>query len=733
VLLSIVYSLSTAQVIQITFSGTGEESIVESVVCTNLSTNSSIELPGTETLILSTTSGNLQNNDIAKHISIYPNPFEGMTSISFSKTYASKTTISVCNLSGQEILKWIGHMQIGNHKFRISLKQSGIYLFRVIGDENITSKVVSVKPSGSNNITYLGNFHSKNKIEAVNQSNYILSFKPGDWIHYKGKSGIYTTIVTDSVETSKDIIFDFVDCTDPNDKSYEVVRIGDQIWMAENYEYLPWACSPLLGSDHLPYFYSSSYAGFASKGANQNSAFKNFIAYYNNVGAYHPDDPDSKDNIIQGICPPGWHLPSKQEWEQLISYLGTNAGGKLKEVNSNTWEQPNKDATNTSGFSAKPGGYINPGQTYSLGGLYDFNEKALFFTTEKNYYSAKAFSLNFQSGSASFKDVYPTNGINIRCLKNQSHQNASPDANFDLIVVSINDNMIEVNALETTDSETEFEDLLFRWDWHGDDQWDTEFSLIPSIRHSYDSCGTYLVRLEVLDRNGNSDQVTKLIKIPETYIVDQRDQEIYAIVEIGNQWWMAENLRYLPEVYPSFVPEGWSGSQKSYYVYGYEGNNVNNARKFSGFEEYGVLYNYYAALAACPRGWRLPSDTDWKTLESALGMSDQEIDRWGNRTDNNVGTKLKSRYRWESGPGTNSEKFDALPGGNFNIYLSHNQYSSSFTSRKERGYYWTSTESSYPIVREFDSDAGIYRSGSASMAPGMSFHRGFSVRCVKDE
>lgn len=61
----------------------------------------------------------------------------------------------------------------------------------------------------------------------------------------------------------------------------------------------------------------------------------------------------------RGLCPDGWHIPSKAEWNELIHYLGGDsiAGGKLKEAGTAYWDSPNSGATNISGFTALPAGY----------------------------------------------------------------------------------------------------------------------------------------------------------------------------------------------------------------------------------------------------------------------------------------------------------------------------------------------------------------------------------------
>ena len=121
----------------------------------------------------------------------------------------------------------------------------------------------------------------------------------------------------------------FIDSRDG--KTYKTVIIGNQEWMAENLAYAP------------------------SSG--------NFWAYDNNeanaeIYGYLYDWETAKE-----VCPNGWHLPSSQEWTELLDYLGGEevSGGKLKstgtiEAGTGKWRDPNTGATNQTGFSALPGG-----------------------------------------------------------------------------------------------------------------------------------------------------------------------------------------------------------------------------------------------------------------------------------------------------------------------------------------------------------------------------------------
>ncbi|HIG58884.1 MAG TPA: hypothetical protein EYQ21_05775, partial [Flavobacteriales bacterium] len=63
--------------------------------------------------------------------------------------------------------------------------------------------------------------------------------------------------------------------------------------------------------------------------------------------------------MTEGICPTGWHVPSNGEFTQLSDFLGPSAGGKMKEGGTSNWWSPNIGATNSSGFTALPGGYLS--------------------------------------------------------------------------------------------------------------------------------------------------------------------------------------------------------------------------------------------------------------------------------------------------------------------------------------------------------------------------------------
>lgn len=204
---------------------------------------------------------------------------------------------------------------------------------------------------------------------------------------------------------------------------------------------------------------------------------------------------------------------------------------------------------------------------------------------------------------------------------------------------------------------------------------------------------------------------------------DSRDKHIYKLVQIGQQVWMAENLAYLPDVSP---PSKSSAYSPYYYVYDYEGTDVKEAKEKLNYTTYGTLYNWEAARTACPAGWHLPTDEEWKSLEIELGMSvsDAEAILYG-RISGSVGQKLRSTSGWfENGNGDNSSGFMALPGG---VRIDED-WGDWFWDVNTSAYFWSSSvdESSEVWCRSLNSGhPGVGRWGNNHVD-------GLSVRCVKN-
>ena len=171
--------------------------------------------------------------------------------------------------------------------------------------------------------------------------------------------------------------------TDSRDgKTYKTVKIGTQVWMAENLSYK---------TDNGCWAYNDDQSNVSIYG------------YLYNW------------ETAKQVCPSGWHLPSDAEWTQLTTYLGGEgvAGGKLKETGTAHWKSPNTGATNASGFTAVPAGYRSgSGAFYGIG--YDGD---WWSSSEDDTDGAWCRSLSYDSGGVGRSDGHESNGFSVRCVR----------------------------------------------------------------------------------------------------------------------------------------------------------------------------------------------------------------------------------------------------------------------------------------------------------------------------
>lgn len=166
-----------------------------------------------------------------------------------------------------------------------------------------------------------------------------------------GNAGSYTVTVTDDLGCTVAAVYKKPECgiasvTDADGNIYNIVTIGNRCWMAEN---LRVSAGIAEVSDSLQW-----------KNIYDNGLQTPAWCYYQNNptnGATYGKLYNWYAVATGRLCPVGWHIPTHDEWQNLVDYLGGNskAGGALK--NTTGWNVPNTGATNSSGFSALPGGF----------------------------------------------------------------------------------------------------------------------------------------------------------------------------------------------------------------------------------------------------------------------------------------------------------------------------------------------------------------------------------------
>ena len=236
-----------------------------------------------------------------------------------------------------------------------------------------------------------------------------------------------------------------------------------------------------------------------------------------------------------------------------------------------------------------------------------------------------------------------------------------------------------------------------------------------------------LVRVSEIDGPA-MDQSNAVFTIQHALITDtviDADGNVYQTVKIGNQWWMAENLKVTHyrngDEIPNVINASEWGSLESGAYCNYD-NNLPIG------EERGRLYNWYAvddSRNIAPEGWHVASDDDWKELETFLGMSSEQVEMdnvWRGTIEGGLLKEIGTEH-WESpnNGATNAYGFTGIPGGrrreNVGTFMFLNTNLITWCSTEANGYGWLRS-----IYHEFTS---IYRHYDYK-------DNGYSVRCVKD-
>jgi len=215
-------------------------------------------------------------------------------------------------------------------------------------------------------------------------------------------------------------------CEDIDGNVYETIQIGDQLWMAANLK-----VTHYNDGSEIPTGYSNSEWGWLDMGA---------YAVYDN----DPVNADVYGNLYnwfvvddeRGLCMEGWHVPSDEEWTDLITYLDVDtdpdvfgsqsyiAGGKIKEAGLEHWnyysDEITEEATNESGFTGLPGGYrsLNNGGYLSMGnfGYFWSSSHSGYLSSSDRHSNAWYRGLNYNNSSV-YRSIYDeSGGFSIRCL-----------------------------------------------------------------------------------------------------------------------------------------------------------------------------------------------------------------------------------------------------------------------------------------------------------------------------
>jgi uncharacterized protein (TIGR02145 family) len=197
-------------------------------------------------------------------------------------------------------------------------------------------------------------------------------------------------------------------------RTYDLVEIGGQCWFADNLATDQYRNGDLIptGLDNTTWQNTTAgaYAIYNNDPAND-VTYGKLYNWYTTV--------DSR-----GLCPTGWHVPTDCEWMYLESslgmsvadqetegYRGTNEGGALKATTN--WNSPNTGATNSSGFTALPGGYRYYVGTYNYFGYFGYWWSSTEYASNLAWYR----KLYYNDSSVSRNGYSKQLGFSVRCVR----------------------------------------------------------------------------------------------------------------------------------------------------------------------------------------------------------------------------------------------------------------------------------------------------------------------------
>ena len=197
------------------------------------------------------------------------------------------------------------------------------------------------------------------------------------------------------------------------------VTICNQVWATKNLDVTTYSDGTPIPQVTDPTAWAALTTGawcYYNNAAANNAVYGKLYNWYAAAGIY---DAASLGNstLRKNLAPTGWHVPTDAEWTTLTTCLGGEpvAGGKMKETGTTHWYSPNFGATNSSGFTALPGGYrVNDnGNTFDIGaGGYLWSSSELDADTAwyRGVYSG--------GSNCARQGSFKAGGFSVRCLRN---------------------------------------------------------------------------------------------------------------------------------------------------------------------------------------------------------------------------------------------------------------------------------------------------------------------------
>jgi hypothetical protein len=268
------------------------------------------------------------SEDTKESLFVFPNPaLNGNCSALLKVAYAQNAMCEIVDVSGRVLYRKSVALVEGSNAVALKNVPKGICFVNIATNDKLFSgKTISFEATSANVeiVDHSRSVSSFNvdvpaKVVAAYQQEITMDYRAGDYIQLKGKSENYADVFVFTPTKNDVVSFVFYDCTDGDGNHYPTVKIGNQIWMAENLRTTNYndGTSIDLVEDTETWF-------------NQDTVIAAYCWYNNDIQHKYPYGALYNWNaaISEKIVPKGWHLPSEDDYIELI-------GKKIKIVDKN--------------------------------------------------------------------------------------------------------------------------------------------------------------------------------------------------------------------------------------------------------------------------------------------------------------------------------------------------------------------------------------------------------------